>query len=44
MALWGKVIDQANIIKSSFDDLEKAVIKATRHDVSVCVILERMAG
>jgi hypothetical protein len=39
MALWGKVLDQANIIKSTFDDLEKTVIKASRHDEMVRIVV-----
>lgn len=32
---WGKVLDQASIISSAFRELEKACIKATRHDNTI---------
>lgn len=32
---WGKVLDQASIIGSGFREIEKACIKATRHDDTI---------
>ncbi|GAM28829.1 hypothetical protein SAMD00019534_120050 [Acytostelium subglobosum LB1] len=32
---WGKALDQASIVKASFNDLERASIKATRHKMRV---------
>ncbi|EFA76875.1 ANTH domain-containing protein [Heterostelium album PN500] len=32
---WGKALDQASIVKASFNDLERTCIKATRHKMRV---------
>jgi hypothetical protein len=32
-SLFGRLADQANVIRSTFSDIEKAVIKATRHNL-----------
>eukprot|EP01133_Synstelium_polycarpum_P006618 gene6618-7692_t len=32
---WGKALDQASIVKASFNDLERTAIKATRHKLRI---------
>ncbi|KAK5583003.1 hypothetical protein RB653_004593 [Dictyostelium firmibasis] len=32
---WGKALDQANIVRASFNDLDRTVIKATRHKLRI---------